>query len=68
LAVIDYINIDFLHEDDKKQLEDKTNFLSKETKKSIGSIRFAQNCIIINKKIEADYKYNNIKYHFYDRV
>lgn len=57
--LIDYTNSRFLNENDKKKLDEKTNFLSSETKNSILSINFSENCIIIKKKQQNDYSYHS---------
>jgi len=56
--LIDYVNSAFLNENNKKKLDEKTNFLSQKTKNSILSINFSENCIIIKKKQQNDYKYH----------
>jgi hypothetical protein len=68
--LIDYINKKYLSDDDKKQLNDSTNFLSDDTKNLISSIIFGQNCIIIYKKdtheLNENNKYNNMDYRYKD--
>jgi len=65
--LVDYVNSAFLNENDKKNLDVKTYFLSSKTKNSILSINFSENCIIIKKKQESDYKYHN-PYRFVDFI
>jgi len=60
--LVDYVNFNFLSEKDRKILDEKTNFISQKTKKSILSINFSENCIIIKKKNENDYNYHNPYY------
>lgn len=66
--VLDYINSYFLSDEDKLILEEKTNFLSKETKEKILSITFAYNCIIIKKKCLNDNIYLKNPYAFSEFV
>lgn len=67
-TLTDYINIEYLNDSDKQLLEEKTSFLSKQTKEAISSIRFVQNCIVIQKKNKEDYIYNNRKYRFPEKL
>jgi hypothetical protein len=64
--LIDYVNSYYLK--DKEQLDEKTNFVSREIKDSILSITFAPNCIIIKKKSIHDELYTKQPYEFIDRV
>jgi len=57
--LIDYVNSAFLNENDKKKLDENTQFISSATKNSILSINFSENCIIIKKKQKDDLKYHN---------
>ena len=57
--LIDYVNRPFLNETDKKNLDEKTQFISSKTKESILSINFSENCIIIKKRHGNDLKYHN---------
>jgi hypothetical protein len=57
--LIDYVNHPFFNENDKKILDENTQFLSTKTKESILSINFSENCIIIKKRHENDLKYHN---------
>jgi hypothetical protein len=57
--LVDYVNYQFLNENDKQKLDEKTNFLSQKTKNAILSINFSENCIIIKKKQKSDYSYHN---------
>jgi hypothetical protein len=57
--LIDYTNYPFLDENDKKVLDENTQFLSSKTKKSILTINFSENCIIIKKRHDDDLKYHN---------
>jgi hypothetical protein len=66
--VVDILNAKYLSQEDKKSLLDKVSFLSLSTLSSISSITFAQNCIIIKKKHQYEYKYSNGPYRFSDRV
>ena len=56
--LIDYVNSDFLNENDKKILDENTQFISSETKNSILSINFSENCIIIKKRQASDLNYH----------
>lgn len=56
--LLDYVNSYFLLDEDMIILDEKTNFLSKDTKDKILSITFAYNCIIIKKKCLSDNLYN----------
>lgn len=56
--LVDYVNSRYLSDHDKKSLNEKTQFLSEQTKNSILSISFSQNCIIIKKKSDYDLNYN----------
>ena len=62
--VLDYVNSYYMNDENKKILNEKTNFLSEETKNKILSITFSQNCIIIKKKDLNDYYYTSNPYHF----
>jgi hypothetical protein len=62
--LVDYVNSYFLNEENKKLLDEKTSFVSKETKDKILSITFSPNCIIIKKKGINDYHYTRNKYEF----
>lgn len=66
--ILDYVNSYYLSDEDKKNLDEKTMFLSKETKDKILSITFAQNCIIIKKKGINDYLYTKNTYQHIDYV
>ena len=57
--LVDYVNSSFLSENDKKILDENTQFISSKTKDSILSINFSENCIIIKKKNKDDFKYHN---------
>ena len=61
--LVDYVNFNFLSVNDKNLLDEKTSFVSNETKKSILSINFSQNCIIIKKRSKSDYNYHNPYYY-----
>lgn len=63
--LVDYVNINFLSDEDKKSLDLKTNFISSKTKNSILSINFSTNCIIIKKKSRDDYNFHNPYYYTY---
>jgi hypothetical protein len=64
--LIDYVNSSFLNEDDKKTLDLRTQFVSSDTKKSILSINFSENCIIVKKKLPTDVYH--IPYFFKEHV
>jgi hypothetical protein len=64
--LIDYVNSSFLNEADKKILDLNTQFISSETKNSILSINFSENCIIIKKKLASDIYH--IPYRFKENI
>ena len=64
--LIDYVNSSFLNESDKKILDLNTQFISSETKNSILSINFSENCIIIKKKLASDIYH--IPYRFKENI
>lgn len=66
--VIDFLNAKFLSQEDKQALLNKVNFLSLSTLSCISSITIAQNCIIIKKKHQYEYKYSNGPYRFSNNV
>lgn len=66
--VLDYVNSFCLNEESKQKLEEKTSFLSKETKDKILSITFAASCIIIKKKSLNDMQYQKQPYNFIDFI
>jgi hypothetical protein len=66
--LLDYVNSYYLNDKNKNILNNKTNFLSEETKNKILSITFSPNCIIIKKKGINDYHYTNKSYEFSDRL
>lgn len=66
--LIDYINNRYLTDENLKIVNEKTNMFSLETKNSISSIQFNQNCIIIRKKNIEDYIQYSSKYNFYDNL
>lgn len=53
--IADIINIKYINDNEKNELNSYTTFLSDKTKNAISSITFAQNCIIIYKKQLDDY-------------
>ena len=65
--LIDYVNISFITDNDKKILDENTQFLSSKTKNAILSINFSDNCIIIKKKNKNDLSYHN-PYRFSDFI
>jgi hypothetical protein len=58
-SLVDYVNRDYINNNDKQYINDLTSDFSYETKQAISSIRFAQNCIIIQKKNPEDYQYSD---------
>ncbi|RYH31089.1 hypothetical protein EON65_03540 [archaeon] len=63
--VVDYINREYLSEEDQRQITGKLNGLVSETTLSlISSVTFGQNCIIIVKKTAEEMQYSNRQYRF----
>lgn len=60
--LIDYTNKCYISPEEQIELDNKTNFVSDETKKNILSISFQQNCIIIKKKEHTDYLFDERTY------
>lgn len=68
--LIDYVNKEFLNQENKEQLEKillSYNF-NLSTIQKISSITFCQNCIIIKKTNEQDYNYQNRNYRFLNNL
>ena len=67
--VVDDINSFYMNDADKKKQDDLlSRYLSKETRSMIRSVQFAQNCILIEKKNEEDYRYAKGQYHWKDHL
>jgi hypothetical protein len=66
--LVDYVNSYYLNEENKQKLDEKTSFMSKETKDKILSITFVPNSIIIKKKGINDYQYTKKSYEFIDFI
>ena len=61
--LMDYTNRIYMTPEDIEILEEKTNFVSPETKQNILSISIQQNCIIVHKKDPTrDYAFDNRTY------
>jgi hypothetical protein len=65
--VCDYVNKRFLGADDLAMLKEKLTGLSPATLDAISSITFAQNCIIIKKKLPTEFM-RKTAYHFAENV
>jgi hypothetical protein len=60
----DYINRKYISDFDKKVLREKLKDFSDSTLNAISSITFAQNCIIIKKKLAYEYQYTSENYYY----
>jgi hypothetical protein len=61
------INKEFMNENYILQITESLGISNKNID-AISSITFGQNCIIIKKKEEYEYLYNNRQYRFKDRI
>ena len=63
-ALIDLINHEYLSPGDRVKVEAKTEFLSRDTKMAISSVRFGHNCVVFRKKTRDEAAYQNRKYRY----
>jgi hypothetical protein len=67
--LVDYINYEFLLENNKKELSSlKPDVINEEQCLWINTITFCQNCIVITKKTQDEYNYFNRQYRFRDNL
>jgi len=63
--LLDDVNREFLSEDSRRTQEQRVGReISAATRQMISSVSFGQNCIIITKKTEEEYQYNDRYYRF----
>ena len=63
--LLDDVNREFLSEDSRRAQEQRVGReISAATRQMISSVSFGQNCIIITKKTEEEYEYNERQYRY----
>jgi hypothetical protein len=66
--VLHLMNKEFINENDYLELTKDFHYILQKNIDAISTITFCQNCIIIKKKQEYEYMYNNREYRFENRI